>query len=73
MGIINQTLTYGDIIQIIILLSLVIKYFKGYHERQTKLDTLLETHEIRIENNEEGIAETKKDVRDLYKTKQDKK
>jgi len=69
----DSNITLGDLMQIIVLLTLIVGYLKGYHQRQGKLDTLLAKQDIRIENVEKGVDQNCGDIRDLYKTKVDKK
>ncbi|KKM98064.1 hypothetical protein LCGC14_1161710 [marine sediment metagenome] len=70
---IDANITLGDLIQIGVFLGLIVGYFKGYHRRQSKLDTLLANHDVRIEGAENDIKENKGDIRELRQTKVDKK
>ena len=67
---IDTTVTAGNIIQAVaFILAALVFYFK----RDQNLAKILENHEVRIEKSEGGIIQNCDDIRDLYKTKVDKK
>ncbi len=68
----DTNVTLGELLQILGLATVIVGYFKGYHRRQGKLDMLLAKQDIRIETVEKGLDQHAVDIRDIYKTKQDK-
>lgn len=68
----DATITTGDLIQIGAFLILVLGVWKGHHRRQSKIDTLLGRHDVRIENNENNIERHDGEIRELRVGKRDK-
>lgn len=67
---IDATITIGNVIQTIGMIAVALIF---YFKRDAGVATLLENHDVRIKANEGHLGNHDNDIRDIYKTKEDKK